>query len=323
MVGELWTRIRNQLYDKKILRSETFPGFVLSVGNLTWGGTGKTSLVKTLAKYLIARGLKVGIVSRGYRRETREARIVSDGESLRCSWKNSGDEPYLLAQELPNAIVVVAEKKGEGIRMLQRFHPDVILLDDGFQHRKVHRDLDILLIDASEDITAQRVIPFGKLREEPSSVSRASALVLTHSDKAHERTLEWSKNDMRPPVFHARYSIVPDIDVSGQKIGAFCGIGAPQHFFEMLRKAGGILVASKAFRDHHVFTRQEIEDFRAAAESEGAKMLVTTAKDAIRIDPDLLESFVRVIRVELQIVEEALFFAFVMDKLESAMSNEQ
>ena len=314
MVGVLWSRLRNSLYDHGILKSHRFPAFTISVGNLTWGGTGKTSLVQELSLFLLSEGLRVAILSRGYRRRTRGPLVVSDGQTLRCSWKDCGDEPFLLASELPQAIVVVAEKRAQGMGLIESFHPDVILLDDAFQHRKIERDIDILLIDASEDICAQRVIPFGKLREERGAVSRAGAVLLTHFDKANRRTIEWVELNVKTPVFRANYVLKSDVRLVGRKIGAFCAIGSPHHFYSLLREQGADLVATKSFADHHIFAREEVEQFLSYAKNAGAETVMTTAKDSVRLPSDILEQ-VQVIRVKLQIHEESLFFAFLSDAL--------
>ncbi|MCI0414848.1 tetraacyldisaccharide 4'-kinase [bacterium] len=306
-----WSRLRNYLYDRSILKSVRAPCFVISVGNLTWGGTGKTSLVETLSRFLISQGRRLAIVSRGYLRASTGPKLISDGSSLKCSWKESGDEAYLLATTVPQAIVAVAQERSDAFPILASFSPGVIVLDDAFQHRQIARDLDLVLIDASEDITAQKVIPFGKLREETRSLKRADAVVLTHSNQMHAATKEWISRNVQCPVFHANYLPNFDVPLAGKKVAAFCAIGSPQHFYRLLFEQGAELVAAKSFRDHHVFTREEIEEFRMEATQKGAEFMLTTAKDAVRIDPECFDPSLKVIRVKLQIAEEALFFEFL------------
>jgi tetraacyldisaccharide 4'-kinase len=260
-----WSKLRNNLYDRRILKAVRAPGYVISIGNLTWGGTGKTSFVGLLAHFLITQGQRVAIVSRGYRRASRGPKLVADRSDVKCSWEESGDEAYLLANAIPEAIVVVAEERLAALSLLAPFSPDAILLDDAFQHRQIARDLDIVLIDASEDLTTQKVIPFGKLREEPGSLSRADAVVLTHADQGNPATEEWISRMVRCPIFHANYLPESDVPLGEKRIGAFCAIGAPQHFFRLLNEQGAELVAKKSFRDHHVFKREEIEEFRQEA----------------------------------------------------------
>jgi len=306
-----WSRLRNYLYDKNVLKAVRAPGFVISVGNLTWGGTGKTSFVESLSRFLISQGDRLAIISRGYLRTSSGPKLVADGTGLKCSWKESGDEAYLLAKAIPEAIVVVSEERSDAFPLLAPFSPAVILLDDAFQHRKIARDLDLVLVDASEDITAQKVIPFGKLREEPRSLHRADAIVLTHSNQSNAATKDWISQNVQCPVFHANYLPDGDVPLAKKKVAAFCAIGSPQHFYRLLSEQGAELVATKSFRDHHVFTREEIEEFRREATQKGAEFIATTAKDAVRIDPDWFDPFLKVIRVKLQIAEEALFFDFL------------
>jgi tetraacyldisaccharide 4'-kinase len=307
--------LRNYFYDKGVLKAVRAPGFVISVGNVTWGGTGKTSFVESLSRSLISQGFRVAIVSRGYRRTSNGPQLVADESGLKCSWEESGDEAHLLAKTIPEAVVAVAEERSEAFPLLAPYSPDVILLDDAFQHRKVARDVDIVLIDASEDITAQKVIPFGKLREEPDSLYRADAVILTHSNQLHPATKDWVSRNVQCPVFHANYLPDNGVPLAMKKVAAFCAIGSPQHFYRLLSEQGAELVATKSFRDHHAFTREELKQFHREAAQKGAEFMVTTPKDAVRIDPDWFDPFLKVIRVKLQIEEEALFFEFLKKAL--------
>ena len=310
-----WSRLRNFLYDRKIFSTISSPVFVISVGNLTWGGTGKTSLVSEVAQFLIVSGFHVAIVSRGYRRTTKGPLLVNDGIELKCAWQESGEEAYMLATQVPRAVIAVAERRSEGFRIVEELSPDVILLDDAFQHRKVNRDLDLVLVDASEDITRLKMIPFGPLREEPGSLKRADAVVLTHAIQGNPHTLGWIRDNIDRTVFYGDYVAVEASLVYRKKIGAFCAIGAPQHFFRLLQREGAELVIKKAFRDHHAFTHQEITDFRAKAKEMGAEFIITTAKDLVRINPEWLDDFIKVLHVKLQIAEESIFFGFVLERL--------
>ena len=317
----LLNRIRNFFYDHKILKSVRSTSYVISVGNLTWGGTGKTSLILELGQFLISKGFRIALISRGYRRNTTGPLLISDGKSLKASWAQSGDEAYLLASSLPEAIVVVAEKRSAGFKLVEPFYPDVILLDDAFQHRQAARDLDIVLIDASEDITEQKGIPFGKLRESPKALSRADAVILTHEKHSNEETVRWVQKNVTIPVFHANHLMEENQPLRGQKIGAFCAIGSPQHFFKLLQDEGAEIVAAKSFQDHHVFTRQEVEEFEREAAVRGASWIATTAKDAVRMESETRGSSIKVIRVKLQIAEEALFYEFVLNSMTHSRSN--
>ncbi|HSP07273.1 MAG TPA: tetraacyldisaccharide 4'-kinase [Acidobacteriota bacterium] len=314
MPGAMLSRIRNALYDHGWLSVTRPRAFVISIGNLTWGGTGKTSLAAHLADHLCCRGYRVAILSRGYGRRSKGVVVVSNGDSMCCDWQTAGDEPYWLGQTVPKAMVVVAENRVEGLKALEPFTPDVILLDDGFQHRRIARDIDLLLIDASENLLRQRVLPFGKLREPIDSIERASAIVLTHASRAHTSTLDWIVSHARAPVFHADYVPVRN-DLAGKKLAAFCALGSPQHFFDMLEQAGATLVFHQDFRDHHVYTGPELALLNANAERAGAEALATTAKDAVKIAPDAFRLPLCVVEATLKLQEEERLFQFLHERL--------
>ena len=315
MLGLIWSRFRNSLYDRRILKSVRIPGFIISIGNVTWGGTGKTSLTLQLARYFLKGGFRVAIVSRGYRRATKGMMLVSDGSEIKCNWQECGDEAYLLAVALPGAIVVVAEDRLEAMQLLETVLPDIILLDDAFQHRKVARDIDIVMVDASEDITRLHVLPFGKLREEPRSIGRADAVVLTHSQHIHPKTERWFKQHSHSRIFHANYIAENPEAIRGKNVGAFCGIGSPEHFFSLLQQNGAHIVATKSFRDHYAFSQQEIRKFRENSLQHHADLVVTTAKDAVRLNHGSEDPLFQVVDVKLQIEEEGLFYQFVTERL--------
>jgi tetraacyldisaccharide 4'-kinase len=256
-----------------------FPSyFVVSVGNLTWGGTGKTSMIAQLANRWVALGIKTAIVSRGYGRNTRGLRFVRPDDD----WQETGDEPAMLAKLVPGATVVVAEDRAAGISSLADHQPQVILLDDAYQHRAVGRNVDVVMIDASEDLARGGVIPFGKLREPVSGLSRGNIFVLVHSNPAHSSTIALLSR-FAAPKYHARYCAINFREWQGKNAAAFCGLGSPQHFFRMLRDTGAELVLSRPFPDHHRYERQELDDLASAAQRSGAQVLLTTAKDAVKI----------------------------------------
>lgn len=314
MPGAILSRIRNALYDHGLLHVSRPREFVLSIGNITWGGTGKTSLAAQLAVFLDEQGYRVAILSRGYGRRSRGVVVVSDGSGVCCDWDAAGDEPFWLAKAAPRAAIVVAENRVEGLNALNAFRADVVLLDDGFQHRRIARDIDLVLIDASEDLLRQRVLPFGKLREPLDSLRRASAILLTHASHAHLSTMQWISSRIHVPVFHADY--VPERDdLAGRKLAAFCALGSPQHFFAMLQQAGATLVFQQEFRDHHVYTGPDLASLNAAAESAGAEALATTAKDAVKIATGAFRLPLCVVEARLKVEEEDLLHRFLCDRL--------
>lgn len=313
-MGAWLARIRNYLYDKEFLTIRRFPYFVISVGNLTWGGTGKTALTEQIGRFFQSQGRRVAVVSRGYGRTSRGIRVVRGASA---NWQDLGDELFLLSQQLPEATLVAAEDRGAGIGMLAGVDPDAVLLDDAFQHRRVARSLDLVLIDASENITGQHVIPFGKLREPLSGIRRADAVVLTHAAKAHPETEAWVARNFRNPVFRADYAPANPEQWSGKTVAAFCALGASQHFFRMLKESGATLVLEKAFLDHHVYTQSEIDSMAQEASLAGAGALVTTRKDAVKLESIRFSLPLVVATAKLSFENEIAFFEFLEKRFEA------
>ena len=315
MLGTWWSQFRNYLYDKRYLRIQRASCKVVSIGNLTWGGTGKTALAVQLGSFLLARHFRVAFLSRGYARESHGIQLVSDGREVLLSWKQAGDEAYMVAQRMRSAVVVVAEDRAAALGFLEQFEPDTILLDDGFQHRAVSRDLDLVLVDASEDLLKQRVLPFGKLREPVDALKRADAVLLTHCKRPGDALRNWIAENISAPVFHAEYAPVSSEALKGKKVAAFCAIGSPQHFFEMLREYGATIMHTRKFPDHHAYTLEELTRFEIEALNAGADILVTTRKDSVKIDPAGFRTPLLAIEAELKIQEEEGFYEFLTDKL--------
>jgi tetraacyldisaccharide 4'-kinase len=331
MLGVWWNRIRNRLYDEHYFATIRPSAFVISVGNLSWGGTGKTSFVKQIASNLISNGNSVAIVSRGYGRTSSGAVLVADGRNIVADWKSAGEEAYWLARNLPKASVVVAEDRAAALSKLNGIDPQIIVLDDAFQHRRIARDLDLVLIDASENLQSQNVIPFGKLREPLDSLQRADAIILTHADHADANTTRWISENIRVPVFHANYrpfqplpdpllheegkSTPLDSTLSGKRIAAFCAIGSPHHFFNLLTKQGATLVLQKTFRDHHIYAEQELEQLQSEAKKVGAEMFATTEKDAVKLEGWFPGLPLHTVRVELVVKESEEFHEFLLQNI--------
>lgn len=314
MLGVWWSRIRNRLYDENYITASRPSAFVISVGNLTWGGTGKTTLVKQIAGRLISNGNSVAIVSRGYGRTSRGPLLISDGKQILAGWKEAGEEAYWLARSLPSVPVVVGEDREAAVRKLNGLDPEIIVLDDGFQHRRIARDLDLVLIDASENLVKQSVIPFGKLREPLACLGRADAILLTHCANSDPNTTSWISENLRVPVFHANYQIV-DQALAGRRIAAFCAIGAPHHFFKLLSSLDAVVVLQKAFRDHHIYAEQDLKDLESEAAKVGAELFVTTEKDAVKLEEFSFGLPLQTIRANLVVGESEEFERFLIEKI--------
>ncbi|MSR24732.1 MAG: tetraacyldisaccharide 4'-kinase [Nitrospiraceae bacterium] len=294
--------------------SRRLPCRVVSVGNLTVGGTGKTPVVIALVEQLLARGRRVGVLSRGYRRQSRETEmLVSDGRAVLVGPAEAGDEPYLIAMRCPRAVVAVgADRYRLGRWVLERHPIDCFVLDDGFQHLGLHRDADLLLVDVSDPAGLQALVPAGRLREPLSAASRATALLLTRADVGNWRdvvdTIEAATGRAAQPIL-SQFRAETLIDVAtgevrkaetlaGRTVVAVSGIGNPASFATLLQRIGLRVGDQIVFADHHDYTATDLESVRERARHSGADMIVTTEKDAGKIAP-LLKSGEQVWAVRL------------------------
>lgn len=260
---------RNALYDRGTLRPRSLQGATISVGNLSLGGSGKTPFVLLLGELLQARGIRFDVLSRGYGRLTRGVMEVDPGGSAR----DFGDEPLLIARRLGAPVVLGEDRHQAGIFAEQKYGPQLHLLDDGFQHRALARDFDIVLV--TPDDSRDRLLPAGRLREPASSLRRADAVVLVSGASPQSFPLD-SKL-----VWRVRRGILPK-NVPPAPI-AFCGIARPQNFLLQLRTAGFEPAAEAIYRDHHAYTEKDIRDLLALRQRSQGGGFVTTEKDAINL----------------------------------------
>ena len=303
--------IRNRLYALGVFKARRLPCRVISVGNIVVGGTGKTPTVIALAKHLQKEKVRVAILLRGYKRESREkVTIVSDGERVCASLKESGDEAYMMAKHLSGIPIVVSSQRYQaGQVALERFGVDVLLLDDGFQHRQLARDVDILTVPAHSAIGLQaareRLLPAGNLREPPTALRRADVILLTHTDtvdmlrdaKAALRQLAPNAlilESVHQPVHF--YSLAPPKNsegtdflrtseaVKGKRILAVCGIGNPDAFAATLMRCSAESVKLLAYPDHHVYTEADFVGIDTVFQAVQADLIVTTEKDAQKLE---------------------------------------
>ncbi|MDX9708348.1 MAG: tetraacyldisaccharide 4'-kinase [Trichloromonas sp.] len=279
-------RIRAALYRRGLLPSHDFPVPVIAIGNLAVGGTGKTPTVDWVARYCQEQGRRVAVVSRGYGGKGAGAvGIVSDGRQLLLGPEVAGDEPVLLARRNPRLIVVVAPRRARGVRTaIAELGADLIILDDGFQHLAVRRDLDIVLLDAKHPLGNGRVLPAGLLREFPEALARGDLFILTRADG------ETVPPVLPGPVLTSRHRLADrataldgqslSLDaLRGKKLVAFAGIADPEAFFNDLRDQGLTLSETLAFPDHVTYNRAERDRINAA----GGEALLTTEKDAVKL----------------------------------------
>jgi len=276
---------------------------VISVGNLTWGGSGKTPFVVELARMLLARGERPAILTRGYGRrdKTEGVLVVSDGARILEPVTRSGDEPQLLARQLPGVPVLVSpDRYLAGSLAARHFGTTVSLLDDGFQHVQLERDIDLLLVSSAD--LEDRVLPSGRLREPLEAARFADALLVSSAD---DEVMAIARELGHAGAFHVapRYGSLRDVgrvlsdppqDTSDpphvatvpSRVLAVAGIARPARFFVALRALGYDVVREMAFRDHHWFSRRDLDEIRKAARAVGASMVVTTEKDAVRLQAE-------------------------------------
>lgn len=305
-VGWLYQQIaeiRNSLYDRGVLRSHSLGARTISVGNITTGGTGKTPLVAYIAELLADSGEKVCILTRGYGRKSSGRVLVSDGEKVLVDAQTGGDEPVELARKLVGKAIVIADadRVSAAAWAKKQFGVTVFVLDDGFQHRRAQRDLDIVCVDATD--------PFGHILREPvSNLSRADVIVVTRSDQIplpDEFVKDLSKLATDTPIFKAVSKLMsfeePHSDIN---VFPFCGIGNPRSFFTTLSLAGFEIPGERVFNDHHVYTQNDVRNIETEAKSRNCEVLVTTAKDAVKLDGLKFEMPLIVAEIEV-VIEDA------------------
>jgi tetraacyldisaccharide 4'-kinase len=326
--------VRNWLYDISLLKRQTVSCKVISVGNITVGGTGKTPTVEFLAKAFVNQNLRVCVISRGYKRQKKGFVLVSDGRDILTGFAECGDEPYLLAKKLLGVPVIVDENRNRAAQFaITHFSPDVILLDDGFQHRRIARDVDIVLIDSVAGFGNGWLLPAGPLRETVTSLQRAQLIVFTKfKPSAAVLSLKnrIQKNSIAPLVTMT-HNPVTFIDlkdraialqeIKGKKILAFCGIARPNSFFNQLEGLGAKIVYRKRYKDHYEYTSRDKQALNALVVKYDAEYFVTTEKDRVRFSP---EDFARpvwalVIEVALSYGETELWDICAMHKTHNTL----
>jgi tetraacyldisaccharide 4'-kinase len=303
-VGWLYGKIadiRNGLYDRGVLRTYDLGAKTISIGNISAGGTGKTPLVAHVAEILADAGEKVCVLTRGYGRQSSGRVLVSNGERLLVNARTGGDEPSELARKLIGKAIVVADadRVSAAAWANKNFGVTAFVLDDGFQHRRAKRDLDIVCVDSTIPLSFARMLPYGHLREPIGNIKRANAVVLTRAELStsiEDFALTVRKINSIVPVFRAKAKFRPlktlgrflagdaansELRITPQTF-AFCGLGNPRSFLTMLAEHGS--TGSVQFPDHHRYTQKNIQEIEEGARRKGCDALVTTAKDAVKLE---------------------------------------
>lgn len=332
----LVVQFRLWMYDKRIIRNRAIGCLVVSIGNLSCGGTGKTPVVEVFAKTLSQKGRKVAILSRGYRSKERSffvkmmqkfnskkrevpPKVVSDGKNLLLDSNYAGDEPFMLASNLTNvAVLVDKDRVKSGLYAIDEFATDTLILDDGFQYLSLKAHINIVLVDSTDPFGNHHVLPRGILREPVKNIRRADYIFLTKSNggnhlrhlkaflRHHNRRAEIIECCHKPLYLenvYLRGEREPLEMLKGKRVAALSGIACPESFETFLHRLGAELVTSQHFADHHRFTQQEIINFVNKAKKTNAEIIVTTEKDAVRLPRlDRYDIPLFFLRVEIDII---------------------
>jgi tetraacyldisaccharide 4'-kinase len=339
-------QFRLWLYRNRILRDQPLGCLVVVVGNLTVGGTGKTPIVEMFAKALRDRGRKVAILSRGYKSKTppfwqkwwfwlnhtdeAPPRVVSDGDKVLLDSEFAGDEPFMLARNLPGVVVLVDKNRvTSGAYAIKHFGCDTLILDDGFQYLPLKGRLNLLLVDKTNPFGNGFMLPRGILREPIKHLQRASYVFLTKSRGHRDEELETMIHHFNPgveiiecahkPQYLQNISTperLPLAALAGRHIGAFSGIAAPESFEAFLRETGAILSSTHRFLDHYRFTPEDLANVFGEAQEAGAELMITTEKDAVRIAADeTIPLPCYYLRLEIEILRGADDFRDAVEKI--------
>lgn len=287
--------LKNLLYKKNILTPKKVDAFVVSIGNLTTGGVGKTPVVAQIAQYFLEKGEKVAIVSRGYgaKLSNKNINVISDGEQIFYSSDLAGDEPSWLAENVKGTCVITSKNRFAASKFaIEKFGVTKIILDDGFQHRKLHRDLDIVLIDSEKGFGNENLLPAGPLREGLEAFDRIDKLVIVSKNTDHTRAEKYAKIMGKKlkkqtvvcyiePEF--TYNILnPEKHLQqGDKIVAFSAIGQPKQFYNFLKDFD--VVKTIDFDDHHNYSQKDVDYLAKICSDLNVNKLVTTEKDAVKL----------------------------------------
>lgn len=286
--------IRNKLYDNQKLRTKSLNARVISVGNLSAGGTGKTPLVELISEYLLKKNKFIAIICKGYKRDADDiiiSELSFDNENLELSSELIGDEPAMLQKNLSKVkqgrgLIVIADNKSSGAKLVDsKFRPDIIIIDDGFQHRKISRELDIVMLSNEHK---DKLIPAGRMREPYSSLKRA-CIVVVNSKFGEDLNLE--RNIKLRPSVYCNYEVEKIENINGEQLNnfkdktsvAFCGIADPESFKQLLSNINKNVSSFISFPDHHTFSSEDLDNIISAFTTTKADYIITTEKDFVRL----------------------------------------
>ncbi len=320
--------IRKIFYETKILTTKSLKCKVISIGNITVGGSGKTPTVEYLSNLLQSKGYKVGIISRGYKRKSRSTTVVTDGKSKPESWGPFGDEPFLLAHKLKNIPIVVGTSKYKaGSMMIEKFQPDVILIDDGFQHLSLNRDLDIVLVNSKDIKSDHKLIPSGKLREPISNLTRADLIVITKTNvhqpsnylinkiKSFNRPTIYNKIQIKDLLQYKSNKTIKLEKIANKKVYLFSALGDNESFKKIMDNTGAKIVGHSKYPDHYEYTFEDLKDIEQKAKKCNAEFLITTEKDLVKINSQYNKIDIYAARMKMLFKPENLLSEYIDDLL--------
>lgn len=333
---EMGTKLRAAAYRRGWLEIRRLSKPVVSVGNLSVGGTGKTPFVEFLAGRLTKRGWRPSILTRGYKRQNGKKMVVIEpGEGRAPHPRQVGDEPALLARKVPDIpIIVAADRYRAGCVAEDNFNVDVHILDDGYQHLALARDVDIVLLDATQELSDQAVLPVGRLREPLSALTRAHLVVITRAELADPKPMEEQVRKINPKatIFQCSTKLLAIRDVvsgnaltlsaiNDRPVYAFCGIGNPEAFFADLEKWDFRLAGKDEFPDHYVHHDLAARMIRKLSGSKSSAVLVTTEKDALNV-PKLEKMEIPLLTcvIQIEMAEDEAFDQALLGRLKAARS---
>ncbi|MBF0193658.1 MAG: tetraacyldisaccharide 4'-kinase [Magnetococcales bacterium] len=317
-------RVRATLYKNGVFSTYTAPCPVISVGNITTGGTGKTPTVIWLAKYFQNKGRKVGVVSRGYKQQSKaEVTVVANPEKIVTTTPQAADEAVLIAQTLPGVTVITGPKRNKTIHVAtQQYGCDLIIMDDAFQHMQVKRDFDLVLLDCNNPLSNGNILPGGLLREHPYALHRCDGIIITRADnlknlnKTQDLLKEIVPNIKNCPAIHkptnwrklintgSKHPAIMSIDgFKNFSVLAFCGIAKPENFYATLDELAISPLACISYGDHHMFDDNTIDKLQEKAKSLEAQVLLCTEKDAVKLHDITSELPIYALSMELNFPE--------------------
>ena len=319
------TKFRNYLYDRFILKVNKVDGVkVVCIGNITVGGTGKTPAVQYFSKKYQELGYSVAIVSRGYKgKRKKDPFVVRDKDKIIGNYINSGDEAYLHSIKL-NIPVIVSKNRYEGVLLAKKVYgSNLVILDDGFQHRRLWRDKDIVLIDATNPFGGEKLLPKGRLREGLEGLNRAKEFIITKSDLVDKEVLEFIKEKLKiykkpisvashgPEKLYNRVGKTLELSkIKGKKVFIFSALANPEQFEETIKKFNPKKIESISFKDHHLYTDKDYQLIRNKSKEFGADLIISTEKDYVKFKEQLEMDKLYTLAIEFKVLEDNICWNF-------------